>query len=223
MSLLRQVKAVAHPLLRPEWKEGAAGESCVTHVFDVWKETAQKPQEKQKDRNEEKTGRARGLLPDGFDSDIIIALPVEIDDVVVNPHAEEIASGKLEGSKYLASLQPKTRRAVLERIKLDYLLIGLAEKVKKQGDHGSLKKRGLPEVEHGMVDIEIQLNSHPADFLKKLQARGFRQDSDHMLCGRIDVNRLDALIELRFVRFVTSWRVPRPGEDGGGVTPGSPE
>jgi Ca-activated chloride channel family protein len=117
-----------------------------------------------------------------------------------------IVNGTEAGQKRLAVLKPEARRALLEQVKLAPALRGLAEKVRKEGVNGSLNKPGLPRVEKGRVEVQIWLNSLPPDGLQKLKALGFDLIAalrpSKLLLGTMAVEKLDALLELPFVRRV---------------------
>ena len=105
-----------------------------------------------------------------------------------------------------AQMKPEERRAVLEQVKVAPALHGLAEKVKKEGTAGTLKKPGLPEVEKGRVAVVVWLNDLPKDGLAKLKALGFELAATltpkKVLIGTLPVEKIDALVELPFVRRV---------------------
>jgi Ca-activated chloride channel family protein len=118
----------------------------------------------------------------------------------------EILDGTEAGRKRLAAMKPEERRALLSEVKLAPGLAGLAEKVKKEGKGGTLHKEGLPEVDRGRVEIQVWLNELPPDGLKRLKALGFDLAAtlrpNQLLLGTLPVDRLEALIELPFVRRV---------------------
>ena len=91
-------------------------------------------------------------------------------------------------------------------VKIAPALHGLAEKVKKEGANGSLHKAGMPEVEKGRVVIQVWLSQLPPDGLKKLKALGFELAAtltpNKLILGTFPMERLDALVELEFVRRV---------------------
>ena len=85
----------------------------------------------------------------------------------------------------------------------------MADLVKQEGTNGSLNKAGEPRVVKGRVEIQIWLNSLPADGLLQLKAAGFELAATlvpkTLVLGSIDVNKLDTLISLAMV-----WRVETP-------------
>jgi Ca-activated chloride channel homolog len=117
-----------------------------------------------------------------------------------------IAEGRADGVKQLAAMKPEERRTLLTELKVAPELRGLAERVRKEGTNGSLKKAGAPEVEKGRVAVQIWLNKLPKDGIKKLKALGFTQVAELrpglLLLGTVPVERVDRLIELPFVRFI---------------------
>lgn len=118
----------------------------------------------------------------------------------------EVAEGTEAGQKRLTAMKPEERRALLSQVKLAAALRGLAEKVKKEGSGGSLNTAGLPKVEKSRVEVQIWLNALPADGLMKLKQLGFELVAtltpNKLLLGTLPVERLDALVELPFVRRV---------------------
>jgi len=111
-----------------------------------------------------------------------------------------------EGEKRLAQLKPAERKAVLVEAKLAPAFHGLAAKLKKDGKGGSLKAAGLPEVTNGRVDVYLWLNKLPPDGLQKLKALGFNLAATlkpgALLLGTLPVEKLEAVLELPFVRGV---------------------
>jgi Ca-activated chloride channel family protein len=120
--------------------------------------------------------------------------------------ADGLALGKEAALKKLAELPPADRKAVLEEAKLAPRLRGLAELLAKEGRNGTLRKPGVPEVEKGRVEVQVWLNELPPDGLKKLKTLGFDLAAaltpGKLLLGTVAVEKLDALIELPFVRRV---------------------
>jgi Ca-activated chloride channel family protein len=129
---------------------------------------------------------------------------------------DDLAAKSLDGSAIrrndkdamdaLGKMEAGDRLSALRSAKLDPALIGLADKVKAEGENGTLKKAGLPEVVKGRVTVQVWLNSLPADGLAKLMAAGFTKvatlQPNRLLLGTVDVGKLDALIELGFVARV---------------------
>ena len=118
----------------------------------------------------------------------------------------EIAENTPDAQKQLKALKPEERRKLLEKAKLAEVLRGLAEKVKQDGKDGSLNKPGLPLVEHGRVEVQIWLNALPADALSQLKALGFEVTATlrphKLLLGAISVDKLNALVELDWIRRI---------------------
>jgi Ca-activated chloride channel family protein len=118
----------------------------------------------------------------------------------------DIAAGTAEGQKRLDAMKPEARRALLAQVKLAPALRGLADKVAKEGTNGSLDKPGVPKVEKGRVEVQIWLNSLPPEGLAKLKALDFALSAtltpNKLLLGTVAVDKLDALVELSFVRRV---------------------
>jgi Ca-activated chloride channel family protein len=111
-----------------------------------------------------------------------------------------------EARKALAELKPEERQKVYRLVKLAAPLHDLAAKVAKEGREGTLLKPGLPEVERGRVLVQVWVEKLPEDALKQLAALGFKQDAvliqDRVLLGTLPLERLQALLELPFVRRV---------------------
>ena len=81
---------------------------------------------------------------------------------------------------------------------------GLAGKVRKYGRKGALRKRGLPEVAKGRVDVLIWVSGMPTDGLKRLRELGFVFSTEvhpgRLLLGTLPVEKLEALAKLSWVR-----------------------
>jgi len=130
----------------------------------------------------------------------------EAKDEAEVPEVQMIARGTEEGRKRLQAMTPEQRRAVLARAKLAPVLIGLAERVKKDGSGGTLRVKGVPDVEKGRVEVQVWLNTLPKEGLAALKALGFELagtlTKDRLLLGSIPVERLEKLIELEWIRRV---------------------
>lgn len=122
------------------------------------------------------------------------------------PDSRPILSGDVTAYAGLAKMKPGQRAALLEQVKLAPGLRGLAEKVKSEGVNGSLDKPGIPKVENGRVEVQIWLNKLPPDALDRLKALGFDLSATLMpgklVLGTVPVEKLDALLELTFVRHI---------------------
>nr|MDQ2732923.1 VWA domain-containing protein [Armatimonadota bacterium] len=119
---------------------------------------------------------------------------------------ESVLSDSPAGQKRLETMKPEDRLALLQKLKLDAKLQGLAAAVKKEGVGGTLHKTGLPDVDKGRVEVQIWLNELPADGLARLKALGFNLElalqPGKLLVGTVSVDQLDALIALPFVRHI---------------------
>lgn len=117
-----------------------------------------------------------------------------------------ILDGTEAAQKQLQALKPEQRQELLEQVKLAAGLRGLEAKVKKEGVDGSLHKPGLPRVDKGRVEVQIWLNRLPSDGLQKLKDLGFTLEATpkpgKLLLGTLPVSKLEALLELAFVRRV---------------------
>jgi hypothetical protein len=118
----------------------------------------------------------------------------------------DVAQGTEAGEKRLKMLKPAERRALLIQAKLAPALRGLAEKVRKEGKNGSLDKPGLPKVENGRVEIVIRLNSLTKSQMRQLESLGFTLEATlqpgKLLLGTVPVEKLEALLELAFIRRI---------------------
>jgi hypothetical protein len=132
---------------------------------------------------------------------------------VVDPNVQsviaanrDIVEGSVAGQKRLESMKPAERLALLQAVKLDKRLHGLARVVAKEGKNGTLRKSGLPSVEKNRVTLQIWLNAVPPEQLAKLRALGFELaatlTANKLLLGTLPVSRLDDLVALPFVRYV---------------------
>ena len=78
--------------------------------------------------------------------------------------------------------------------------------MKKDGKNGSLNKPGLALVENGRVEVQIWLNSLPADAISQLKALGFDLTATlqpkKLLLGATAVDKLNALEELDWIRRI---------------------
>lgn len=119
---------------------------------------------------------------------------------------QKIARGDTAALSSLAAQKPEERRATLIRAKLAASLQNLEALVKSEGANGTLRKKGVPEVDNNRVVVQIWLNAMPADALQQLEKLGFKLDAtlikDKLILGSIDVGKLDALTELTFVRRI---------------------
>jgi len=120
--------------------------------------------------------------------------------------AEREEARDLPSDAALARMAPEERRQTLRVVKLAAALRGLAERVRKEGAGGSLQKPGVPTVTKGLVEVQVWVRDLPPDGLAKLKAAGFTLAAELrkgvLLLGTADVKKLDALIELGFVRRV---------------------
>ncbi len=93
-------------------------------------------------------------------------------------------------TKKLDAMKPEERKATLRRLKLA----------------PALQKTPLPNVKNGKIEVQIWLKDLPADGIQKLKAAGFDLAATltptKLLLGTLDVSKLDALLELSFVRRV---------------------
>lgn len=121
------------------------------------------------------------------------------------PEERDAASGELSAAE-VEQMAPEQRRQVLQAAKLAAPLRGLAERVRKEGAGGSLRKPGLPVVSDGRVEVQVWVRDMPPDAMAKLRATGFILAAELrkgvLLFGTADVEKLDALIALGFVRRV---------------------
>ena len=133
------------------------------------------------------------------------------DGTTVQLSKDDVAADKAEARKQLERLTPEDRRNLLRHAKLATALRNLPEIFAKEGKDGTLHKAGVPKVEKGNVQVQIWLNALPADGLAKLKALGFDLVAtlmkDKLLLGSLPVVKLDALIELGFVRRVELPRI----------------
>jgi Ca-activated chloride channel family protein len=92
--------------------------------------------------------------------------------------------------KQLEKMKPEERKATLRGLKLS----------------APLQKAPLPGIKNGRIEVQIWLDSLPADGLKKLKAAGFEWAAtltpNKLLLGTVSVAKLDTLLELSFVRRV---------------------
>jgi Ca-activated chloride channel family protein len=99
-----------------------------------------------------------------------------------------------EGKRVLAKLKPEERRDLLRRAKLSE----------------PLQKRIAKGVK-GKLEVQVWLNKLPSDGLKKLKASGFALAAhlrpNKLLLGTIAAEKLDAVLELDFVRAVEEPRM----------------
>jgi len=125
--------------------------------------------------------------------------------------SDDMDLGTEEGKKLLRAMKPAERKTALRKAKLVSALRTLPETFAKEGRNGALDKPGFPKVERGRIEVQIRLNSLPPNGLQALQALGFELDvtlqPNRLLLGTIAVDRLDALIELDFVRRVELPRI----------------
>src|SRR5207244_8326183 len=107
--------------------------------------------------------------------------------------------------------KPEDRRAVLRKAKLAAVLQTLADVVKKEGKNGSLNKPGLPSVDEGYVEVQIWLNDLPPGGMDKLKGVMFKIAAtlipNKLILGVVRLDKLDALVDLPFVRRVEPPRV----------------
>lgn len=84
-------------------------------------------------------------------------------------------------------------------------LIGLVEKVAREGKDGSLKLEKF-EVTNGIVTVQIWLKDNSDDAITALKALGieviFNSSTAKMVIGRIDINKLEALAQAENVKLI---------------------
>ena len=104
--------------------------------------------------------------------------------------SESLQLDAADFAKKLETMKPEDRKTTLRRLKLA----------------PALQKTPLPNVKNGKVEVQIWLTDLPADGIQKLKAAGFDLAATltptKLLLGTLDVNKLDALLELSFVRRV---------------------
>ena len=124
--------------------------------------------------------------------------------VVVVP--ADVAAGKEDARVKLEQLTPEDRKSLLRQVKLASALRELPEMFARQGKGGKLDKSGTPRIENGRLEVQIWLNSLPAEGLARLKSLGFELSAvlikDKLLLGTVPVAKLDLLIENGFVRRV---------------------
>jgi hypothetical protein len=107
---------------------------------------------------------------------------------------EDIRNGSEAGQKRLAALKPDERRALLRQVKLAPAL------------REALAKPDAATTANERVEVQVWLNTLPPDGLNKLKALGFDLAAtltpNKLLLGTVSRGKLDALIELGWVRRV---------------------
>ncbi len=155
--------------------------------------------------------KAEALKPSSSVNGVLGQAAVMLDEAKAVDRLSEIDSyglmrGNKDAIKRLGQLKPEERKTVLRRIKLAEVLQTLAEKVKKEGKSGNLDKPGLPKVENGIVEVQIWLNDLPPDGIAKLKAILSKITAtlipNKLVLVTVNVDKLDALIELPFVRKI---------------------
>ena len=123
-----------------------------------------------------------------------------------NVLSESLSTLDANNAITLNKLKPADRRTLLRQTKLAAALQILPQTLAKQGRNGSLHKPGLPNVTNGMIEVQIRLNSLPANGLATLKKLGFTLEATvqpgKLLLGTVPVQSLDALTELRWLRFI---------------------
>src|SRR5262249_17992346 len=113
--------------------------------------------------------------------------------------AEKQAAGDapLDPEKRLAAMKPEERRTVIERAKLAPALVAKLNAFRKA-------RGAKPEV----VEVQVWVNTLPQCGLAKMKALGFTLEAtitpNHLLLGTVSLDRLDAILNLSFVRRVES-------------------
>jgi hypothetical protein len=114
--------------------------------------------------------------------------------VPVRDANDDIRNGSEAGQKRLAALKPDERRALLRQVKLAPAL------------REALAKPDAATTANERVEVQVWLNTLPPDGLNKLKALGFDLAAtltpNKLLLGTIPRGKLDALIELGWVRRV---------------------
>ncbi len=104
--------------------------------------------------------------------------------------SESLQLDAADFAKKLEAMKPEDRKTTLRRLKLA----------------PSLQKTPLPNVKNGKIEVQIWLTDLPEDGIKKLKTAGFDLAATltptKLLLGTLDVSKLDALLELSFVRRV---------------------
>ena len=104
--------------------------------------------------------------------------------------SESLSLASADFAKKLDEMKPEERKATLRRLKLS----------------PALQKTPLPNVKNGVIEVQIWLSDLPADGIQKLKTAGFDLAATltptKLLLGTLDVSKLDALLELSFVRRV---------------------
>jgi Ca-activated chloride channel family protein len=117
---------------------------------------------------------------------------------------DKLRDGEAGALKQLAALKPEERVKVLRAAKLSADLRTKVESVEKA------RKGGLTTIKD-VVEVQIWLNKLPPDGLTKLKALGFDLSAtllpNKLALGTVDTAKLDALIELAFVRKIETPKV----------------
>lgn len=113
--------------------------------------------------------------------------------------ASAVLEGTEKGQEWLATLKPKERRALLIQLKLAPALQEQLEQLRQKPQAGSKK-----------IEVQLVLNSLSKEDRSKLEALGFEVIAElkpgKLLLGTIRLDKLEALLELPFVRRVAPAR-----------------
>jgi len=96
-------------------------------------------------------------------------------------------------------MKPEDRKQLLRQAKLTESLMKMVQSLDKSraGGHAAVKQR---------MEVQVWLNKLPADGLTKLKDLGFDLTATLMpgklVLGTVDVSKLDALIQLDWVRRI---------------------
>lgn len=111
----------------------------------------------------------------------------------------QIREGETSTLKQLAAMKPADRLNVLRQVKLSESLRKKVEALHKAQSGGMAAIKDV-------VEVQVWLNKLPPDGLTKLKDLGFNMTATLMpgklILGAVDVSKLDALIDLGFVRRI---------------------
>jgi hypothetical protein len=117
------------------------------------------------------------------------------------PQVHELRKAELADPKGFAG--PRTPRDAASKLAAE--LIGLADKVAKEGKNGNLTV-GKVQVKDGRLEIRVYLADLSDEVLAKLKALGFQElgqaKSVKLVIGTIDVKQLEALSKLDAVQRI---------------------
>jgi hypothetical protein len=109
-----------------------------------------------------------------------------------------------DAAEQLRVVSPEERRREELRAKLHPSILAVIDRLKNKGANAGAEEAKF--IRDGKAEIQIWLTDKSAETLTKLKELGFEvvldPKSAKLLIGRLSIEKLEALAELKFIRYV---------------------